>query len=197
MRNYWLKIVLGALVIFVVGMVIARGISKGSDAVHQIAEGAGPISIPLPGFVPFSLDGARLGSVRRITMYRSAPKLPSSFNVSVQLADSVPTDRLARCIIMLDTRESGSRGSFNINGETAFRCLTTADTAGMNLVPFGTINLRSRPDSFPVLVPRQVIEDLHREAQDSEAADSVPADLGDSIQAQVKRSVDSGLNGAH
>lgn len=197
MRNYWLKIVLGALVIFAAGMVIAKGINKGSEAVHEIAEGAGPISIPLPGFVPFSLDGARLGSVRRITMYRSAPKLPSSFAVSVQLADSIPTDRLASCIIMLDTKDSGSRGSFNINAETAFRCMTPADTAGRDLVPFGTINLRSRPDSFPVLVPRQVIENLKREAQDSGDGDSVPADLGDSIQAQIRRSVDSATSRAH
>jgi hypothetical protein len=195
MRNYWLKIVLGALVIFVVGMVIAKGINKGSQAVHQIAEGAGPISIPLPGFVPFRLDGTRLGSVRRITMYRSAPKLPSSFAVSVQLADSVPTDRLASCIIMLDA-DARSGGSFNINAETAFRCLTPADTAGKNLVPFGMINLRSRPDSFPVLVPRQVIADLQREAQDG-GNDSVPANLGDSIQAEVKRSMDSAATGAH
>ena len=197
MRNYWLKIMLGALVIFAAGMVIAKGISKGSDAVHQIAEGAGPISIPLPGFVPFSLDGARLGSVRRITMYRSAPKIPSSFAVSVQLADSVPTERLASCIIMLDTRDSGSRGSFNINAETAFRCLTPADTADKDLLPFGTINLRSRPDSFPVLVPRQVIEDLKNEARDRGDGDSIPSDLGDSIQAEIRRSVDSTVIRAH
>lgn len=197
MRNYWLKIVLGALVIFAAGMVIAKGINKGSDAVHDIAEGAGPISIPLPGFVPFSLDGARLGSIRRITMYRSAPKLPSSFSVSVQLADSVQSDRLARCIIMLDTSENQGRGSFNVNAKTAFRCMTAADTAGLNLTQFGTINLRSRPDSFPVLVPRQVIEDLQREAQNSSDRGSVPADLGDSIRAAVTRSVDSATANAH
>jgi hypothetical protein len=196
MRNYWLKIVLGALVIFAAGMVIAKGINKGSAAVHEIADGAGPISIPLPGFVPFSLDGTRLGSVRRITMYRSAPKLPSSFAVSVQLADSVPSERLARCIIMLDTTDKQSGGSFNVNANTAFRCLTPADTAGRNLVAFGTIKLRSRPDSFAVLVPRQVIADLQREAQGT-AGDSVPADLGDSIQAAVKRSLDSATARAH
>lgn len=197
MRNYWLKIVLGALVIFAAGMVIAKGINKGSEAVHEIADGAGPISIPLPGFVPFSLDGARLGSIRRITMYRSAPRLPSNFSVSVQLADSVPSDRLSRCLIMLDASDTQSGGSLNINAKTAFRCLTSADTAGRNLVPFGIINLRSRPDSFPVLVSRQVIEDLQREAQDSSRRDTVPADLGDSIQAAVKRSLDSATANAH
>jgi len=190
MRNYWLKIALGALAIFAVGMIISKGIGKGREAVHDVADGVGPISIPVPGFVPFSLDGVRLGSVRRITMYRSAPKLPSGFAVSVQLADSVPSERLARCIILLDANENGAGTSFNINAKTAFRCLTAADTAGKDLVAFGTIRLRSRPDSFAVVVPRSVIRDLQREASDT--AQVSPAS-GDSIRASVKHAVDSAL----
>lgn len=173
MRNYWLRIVLGALVIFGVGMVIAKMFQRGRLAVHEIAEGSGPISVPLPGFVPFSLDGSRLGSIRRITMYRSAPKQPSGFVVSVNLPDSVASDRLARCVLLVDTSQNTGGTSFNINAETAFRCLSAADTAGKDLVPFGTIVIRARGDSFPLMLPRRVVEEMRSPSR--RTVDSVTA----------------------
>lgn len=184
MRNYWLRIVLGALVIFGVGMVIARMIRRGSVAVHEIAEGSGPISMPLPGFVPFSLDGNRLGSVRRITMYRDAPKKPSSFVVSVSLPDSISSDRLARCIILVDTSQNTAGTSVNINGKTAFRCLSAADTAGKDLVPFGSIVIRARGDSFPFLLPRRVVNEMRNPSPPAAdtTADSARATAADSAR---------------
>src|SRR5512132_980298 len=173
MRNYWFRIVLGALVIFGVGMVIAKMFQRGRLAVHEIAEGSGPISVPVPGFVPFSLDGSRLGSIRRITMYRSAPKQPSGFVVAVNLPDSIASDRLARCILLVDTSQNTGGTSFNVNAETAFRCLNAADTAGKDLLPFGTIVIRARGDSFPLMLPRQVVEEMRNPPQST--ADSVTA----------------------
>ena len=181
MRNYWLRIVLGALAIFAVGMLIAKMVRRGSVAVHQIAEGSGPISVPLPGFVPFSLDGNRLGSVRRITMYRDAPKRPSSFVVSVSLPDSVASDRLARCIILVDTSQNSAGTSADINAKTAFRCLSAADTAGEDLVPFGSIVIRSRGDSFPFLLPRKVVDEMRNPPRPT--ADSIAGGVADSLGA--------------
>ena len=189
MRNYWLKIALGSLVIFAVGMAIASMVNKGRNAVHDLAVGTGPITVPLLGAVPFVLDGERLGSVSQLTMYRSAPKIPSSFRVVVSLPDSVPSERLGRCIILVDPERSSSGRHFDINAKTAFRCLASADTAGKELEPFGTLAIRSRPDSVPFLLPRQVIQDI--QTGDSTETDSVPADLGDSIAASVHRAMDS------
>ncbi len=189
MRNYWLKIALGVLVIFAIGMGIARAVDKGRDAVHAIAEGTGPITVPLLGAVPFILDGHHLGSVSQLTMYRSAPKVPSSFRVVVSLPDSVASDVLAKCIILVDPERNSSGRHFNIDAKTAFRCLTPADSAGKDLEPFGMLAIRSRSDSFPFLLAREVIQDIQTEY--SRDDDSVPADLGDSIQASVRRAMDS------
>ena len=187
MRNYWLRIVLGALVIFGVGMVIATMIRRGSRAVHAIAEGSGPISMPLPGFVPFTLDGNRLGSIRRITMYRDAPKKPSSFVVSVSVPDSIVSDRLARCIILVDTSQNTAGTSVNINGKTEFRCLSAADTAGKDLVPFGSIVIRARGDSFPFLVPRRVVDEMRSPSRSP----------GDSAAGRVADSAAEAADSAH
>ena len=170
MRNYWLRIVLGALVIFGVGMVVAKMFQRGKLAVHEIAEGSGPISVPVPGFVPFSLDGSRLGSIRRITMYRSAPKQPSGFVVSVNLPDSIASDRLARCILLVDTSQN---------------------TAGKDLVPFGTIVIRARGDSFPFLLPRAVVDDMRNPARPAVDSLTVTANTDSVRAADAPRPADS------
>ena len=191
MRNYWLRIVLGALVIFGVGMVIAKMFQRGRTAVRDIAEGSGPISVPVPGFVPFSLDGSRLGSIRRITMYRSAPKQPSGFVVSVNLPDSIASDRLARCMLLVDTSQNTAGTSVNINAKTAFRCLSAADTAGKDLVPFGTIVIRARGDSFPFLLPRAVVDDMRNPARPAVDSLTVTANTDSVRAADAPRPADS------
>jgi hypothetical protein len=129
-------------------------------------------------------------------MYRSAPKMPSSFTVSVQLPDSVSSERLAGCIILVDTSNNSAGTSVNINAKTAFRCLTPADTAGKNLVPFGVITIRSRPDSFPFLLPRAVVENMRSEGRKAADSIAISPNLGDSIRAAVDSAVDSAVRRA-
>jgi hypothetical protein len=96
MRNYWLKILLGALGIFAVGMIgvsIARsGIAKVNSVVHS----DDPISIPL-GLVPFALAGEKLGKLDHVTLYRESPKHVSGVELTVDLADSLLAQGLSGC----------------------------------------------------------------------------------------------------
>jgi hypothetical protein len=48
MRNYWLRIVLGAAAIFIVGMIGVSLVRGGIAKVNSVVEGDGPITIPLP-----------------------------------------------------------------------------------------------------------------------------------------------------
>ena len=57
MRNYWLKILLGALGIFAIGMIGVSLVRGGIAKVHSVVEGDGPITIPL-GLIPFVLRGS-------------------------------------------------------------------------------------------------------------------------------------------
>ncbi len=186
MRNYWIKILLGALGIFVIGMLGVSAVRRGHTVVHDVVDGTGPISIPLPSFVPFNLDGVRLGSVRRLTIFRSAAQKPSHLSVSVQLPDSVTSERLSRCILVVESLE-------HVNEHTSFRCAAAGDTAGKSLVPFGTVALRGRSDSFPLLLPRQAVEDM---TKDHDAAADTTESRGDRLADSILAAVDTAVNNA-
>ncbi len=55
MRNYWMRIALGALAIFIVGMIGREPGHRGIGSVQGVVEGSGPLSIPL-AFIPFKLE---------------------------------------------------------------------------------------------------------------------------------------------
>jgi hypothetical protein len=181
MRKYWLKVVFGALAVFAVGMIVVSAIRSGRSSVREIVDGTGPISIPLPSMVPFNLDGVRIGSIRRLTIYRSAAKTPSSLNVTVQLPDSISSARFANCILVADSLE-------NIDEHTSFRCAAAADTAGKGFVPFGSVLLRGRNDTIPLLLPQRTVRDFTE--QHRGGSDGPNGDAGDSIDAVADSIVD-------
>ncbi len=185
MRNYWLKVAFGALAVFLVGMVAVSAVRRGGASVKDIVQGNGPISIPLPAMVPFNLDGTRLGSIRRLTIYRSDSKTPSGVTLTVQLPDSIASERLGHCILLADSLE-------NIDEHTSFRCGTVSDTAGKDLRRFGSVLLRGRSDSFPLLLPERTIRDFTNHTSSRSRRATVDAsDAADSVEQQADALADS------
>ena len=88
MRTYWLRILLGALAVFAVGMIGLTFARRTRDTVTAVVTGSGPLSIPLP-FVPFELEGNKLGRLERLVVNREAPKKVSSVDLEVKLDDSL------------------------------------------------------------------------------------------------------------
>ncbi|HEU5305088.1 MAG TPA: hypothetical protein VFU40_10630 [Gemmatimonadales bacterium] len=186
MRNYWLRIALGALTIFVVGMVGVTLVRRGMSGVKEVAEGSGPITIPV-AFVPFKLDGQRLGTIRRIRIYRHAPDKVRSVNISVRLADSVSPSRLENCILVAE-------GFEHFNSETTIRCASAADTAQRDLVDIGEIRLSPAGRSFRLLMPRTAIRELTESDSifvGEDTLSSVEAARFDSIGRAAQREAES------
>jgi hypothetical protein len=186
MRNYWLRIVLGAVTIFSVGMVAVTLARQGIHRVRGVVEGSGPITVPI-AFVPFKLDGERIGTIRRIKINRLAPKAVSSVNILVQLADSVRASRLEKCILVAEDVE-------RLNSQTTVTCSTPDDTADEDLARVGNITLAGGGRSFSLYMPRDAI----RELTDSDVAfvgpdstEAAAARLGDSIGDAAQRLSDS------
>jgi hypothetical protein len=152
MTKYWLKIVLGALLIFVVGYSIYRIGERGVTKATSIFATADPISIPLR-FAGFSLDNQRLGQIDRLTFVRTAPKSVSSVEIVVQLDDSASAGRLANCFLRLDNPH-------NIDEHSTFLCATAADTMGTTLKPFGRVLVKGTAVEVPLLVPTDIIREL-------------------------------------
>ncbi len=160
MRSYWMRIVLGALAVFSIGMVGVTLLRHGRHRVEEVVTGTGPLSFPLP-FVPFQLDGNRLGRVERMVINRDAPKKVSSVDLEVKLDDSLVAQGLAGCRLAANLESDSTAGDVNVHvgpkGERAFFFCATSDSA---LVPFGTVTLNPGDVTVPLLVPETLAQTL-------------------------------------
>src|SRR5829696_6387271 len=152
MRNYWLRILLGAVAIFSVGMVGVTLARQGIHRVRGVVEGSGPITVPVT-FLPFKLDGERIGTIQHIRINRLAPKAVSSVNILVRLADSVPSSRLEPCLLIAE-------GFERLNAETTVTCGTPQDTVDEDLTVVGDIITVRDGHSFKLFMPRDAIREL-------------------------------------
>lgn len=159
MWKYWLRIIGGALAIFVVGSVILRM----GRRVERTVRSDEDLTIPLP-FVPFRLDAQEVGRFRNVTLRRDAPHSITGVTLRVRLRDSALYTSLADCRLTVDDPT-------HLNEHTTFRCL--ASDSG--LIEFGTVRLElrngesSRALLLPLLLDSAVVERIRRHG----AADSV------------------------
>ena len=168
MRNYWMRIALGALAIFTVGMVGHSLIHRGLNRVKGVVEGSGPLSIPL-AFIPFQLGGDKLGTLERVTLERTTPRSVSSVRLEVKLSDSLLARGLEGCrlAVNLDDDHNG-RQNIKIQpgriAEGTFRCVedAAADSApaGSDLVEYGQAVFRPGDVSVPLYLEQDLVDEL-------------------------------------
>lgn len=196
MRSYWLKILLGAAAIFVVGYGVYEGIEQSKSRIRRLAHSSDPVSIPL-AFLPFTLDGVKAGTFKGIRLERDAPKSLNSITLRVSLSDSADIERVRSCLL---TPEGNGR---EFDPSRGFRCLrsTEVDSA---LVPFGEVAfIPQEGEEFrvPLLLDSAMVNDLRQSSGTDELNAAVGADaelraeaatrLADSITKAVQLRVDS------
>lgn len=176
MRSYWLKIGLGALVIFALGF----GILSAGRKVKSSIESDQDLTIPLGSFVPFKLDGVKVGSVRSLTIQRSAPKAVAGFKVRLRTADSTVFGRLESCTVSVSEVQRLDEG-------TTFLCLPSDS----GLVAFGEVTVDLRTDTEnrtlvrPLMLPAEAVAQFERhQAPEGSRA------LADSIAAEVRSRIE-------
>lgn len=185
MRKYWIKIVFGMLVIFAVGfgvMSAARGVGR---KIHSNRD----LEIPLGPFIGFNLDGTKLGSIRALTIKRSAPKLIEGFNLRVRLTDSSGFARLENCHVSVNDAQ-------RIDERTHFVCLLSDS----GYVSFGEVRAELRNNDgmrtlvLPLLLPPSAVADIQNAGSNPDApdlADSVAAEVRDRVKLQSRAYRDS------
>ena len=153
MTRYWLKIVLGALLIFAAGMAVWKGVHMGVNTVHVLTETADPITIPLK-IVKFRVDGTPLGRLEKIRLIRSAPQAIASVEVTVRLDSAAVADRLRNCTMRIDDVE-------NMNDQTTFVCVSAESPAvAGEFEPFGEVRIEGTDIVLPLLLPAAAVRDL-------------------------------------
>jgi len=194
MRSYWMRILFGALAVFAIGMVGITIFRRGKARVTEVVTGTGPLSVPLP-FVPFELDGNRLGKLERLVVNRDAPKKVSSVDLEVKLDDSLLVQGLAGCRLAANLEsDSAKGGDVNVhvgpNGQHAFFFCATSDSA---LVPFGTVTLLPGDVTVPLLVPATLAETLRsgKWAEHEDSSSDVLAERAESLADHAEEVADS------
>jgi hypothetical protein len=185
MRNYWLRIALGALGVFAIGMVLWNIGMAGRRRVEHVVESADPITIPL-ALIPFKVNGQSLGTMRQVQIIRSDPHTVEAVNFRVRLADSVADARLASCVLVMG-------GSLkNVDAEHTFRCVSADDTVGGNLAPVGDMRTQ-RGQSYVLFATAGALDSIDIDF-DEELADSIAEAheaFGDSIRSAEEAKADS------
>ena len=182
MNRYWMRIILGALAIFLVGTSIYYAARSGKRRVQRIAESDAPITIPL-AFIPFKVDGKDLGTLSRLQIIRSSPKQVEAVNFRVKLADSIGDTQLSQCILVAG--DNGMNFQLkHINPDATFYCATAKDTMGKNLAPLGSIETQ-RGDTYVLLSGADALKNFDHDMHDNNDA------TADSISAVYERMADS------
>lgn len=163
MTRYWLKIVLGALLIFTVGMAVWFSIRKGVSTVHTLTATADPISIPIK-IVNFRVDGANIGRVERLKLLRSAPEEISSVEVTVSVDSAAVIERMRDCTLRIDDLE-------RVDERTTFVCVTADNPAPVDFEPFGEVRVEGTDIVLPLLLPASVVRDFRNKG--THGADSM------------------------
>ena len=175
MRNYWLRIVVGAVAIFTVGMIGVSLARQGVGRVRNVVEGSGPISVPV-AFIPFKLDGQKLGQVSKIVLQRDAPKQIASVELQITLPDSALARGLAGCRLAANLDKDHSKRDAHLRvgplSNGVFTCLGQGDTTG-DLQNFGHAVFEPGHVSVPLLLPKDIADDLQQGNFDSGSEDSL------------------------
>jgi hypothetical protein len=197
MRNYWLRIALGALAIFSVGMIGVTLARQGVSRVRGVVEGSGPISLPVP-FVDFKLDGQKLGKVSRVVLLRDAPKQISAVELEISLDDSLLAHGLAGCRLAVDPDAERRPGGYEVHAgrlsRGVFSCLT-GDQPIPHLQEFGRVLFQPGDVTAPLLLPNDMVDDMRRgrfDEQDSQdSVEAVAEAEADSIADEAEARADS------
>lgn len=158
MGKYWLKIIVGALLIFGVGF----GIVSAAKGVKDKIVSGKDLEIPLGSFIGFNLEGTRLGSIRSLTIRRSSPKMVTGFEVRARLTDSAGFARLEKCHVSVSDVQ-------RIDERTHFVCLLSDS----GYVPFGQLRAELRTHDGmrtvvqPLLLPPSAVADIQNQAATS------------------------------
>jgi hypothetical protein len=197
MRTYWLKIALGAFAVFAVGMALRAAFLVVRARVREVARTSDPITIPL-AFVPFRLEGARLGTFDQAVLIRKSPRQISSVRLGVKLTDSTASSRLSDCDLLAHfspDRHGPADGPAVEFNDAEFSCVKGDSVEAHGAERFGEVGFEPGGLSLALYVPSDVARNLRREWSsglhfDAEQGANGEA-MGDSIAAAAERMGDS------
>jgi hypothetical protein len=193
MRNYWLKILLGALAIFAVGMIGVTLARRGIAGVERVVASDQPLTIPL-SLIPFELQGERLGKLDQVTLMRKSPNEVTAVELEIQLADSMVALGLQGCRLVANMETKGDSGvdlHVGPRSPSVFYCAGAGDSAQADLLEYGHAVLQPGDVEIPLLLPRATVKELQHLDFGKGGPGKATEEQADSIAAATEEQADS------
>ena len=150
--KHWVRIFAGMLVIFLLGMVVKRGVDRGKEFVANALPG----SLPLLA-AGFKVDGGKVGEIQRLQFMRSHPGRVDSAVITVKLNQDADAGSVEGCLLRVVSGQP-------FGGRTRFVCTSSADSARLGLVPFGHIEVLPDGKHLTLFVAGNSADDLQMHA---------------------------------
>lgn len=141
MRNLWVRIGLGAALVFGAGMFfIALGRQIKTNVTTALKEG-GRISIPL-AMLPFHVNQAKVGSIRRIDVENGTAGRPRRLEIRVRVNDPATLDQYANCLFQIDAPDH----------QGFFGCIPEDSPEAVGLVRIGELTMDPGGVTRPIVI---------------------------------------------
>ncbi|MDX2193212.1 MAG: hypothetical protein NW201_07650, partial [Gemmatimonadales bacterium] len=171
MRNYWVRIFLGAFGIFAVGMVFWTIVRKGKEKVKEtvavLVDSSDPITLPLPD-LPVREGTRQLGRLTTIRIVRSSPTDLTGVDAELTVADSSYGAAAAKCWFVPEG-DGGIRlraGPGHQRGDQAVVCVDSAVANGPGMVRFGVVHVAPAGTERPFMMPDSAVAGLRDAARE-------------------------------
>lgn len=140
MRRYWMQIVLGAIVVFGLGMGVVSLLRGGKERVETALAAMPTIMASIPERLdPFLIDGVATSPVTRVRLLREADHADRQMLITLAANDSAAA-RLAACHALF--------GSIDSVFEGGMRCGPADSTDGYD--DFGTVSIEGTDITVPL-----------------------------------------------
>jgi hypothetical protein len=151
MNRYWLRIALGALLVFGLGVGAMAAVRKGKAEVSQFLASASR-RIPLQlAHLKFRFEGRNIGEVSGIDVQRTGPEDPGRVTIRVDLTEAGDLELLRDCSLMADD-------AAHLRERLDFRCADRAELEAGDLVKSGEITFEPGAVTRPLLLLRRDVD---------------------------------------
>lgn len=141
MRNLWVRIGVGAAVVFLIGMfVISLGRQVKAQVATAVESGGGRINVPF-AMLPFRVGNERVGSIRTVDVRRVYDGGPRRLTIDVK-THNADVSELSNCLFRVDAPERARM----------FGCVAEGSVEASDLVQIGEVRLEPAGLVRPIVI---------------------------------------------
>lgn len=188
--SYRVRYLLGAPIIVLGGLAatfwVPRAVSYGNQVkhwAHQFEHSSQPVTVEV-AFLPFYVDGEKLGKLHTVVIQRDRPGAVDSLRVTVHLTHGEDAARLGACKLVLTDMDNVEPGTL--------KHMVTCASDSVGLLPFGRVSFGKQEVPLFVEGDRTMCDALdptERAACAAHEGERIRAEVQAEIRQNIRRNI--------